>query len=126
MVTDVNINNIHYADDSTLLADSAEGLHKFIDRISVGYSLNKKWNHSREIKTRIQEARNVFARLRNALLNLTLNLHTRKRCLCCYVFSVLYYGVEAWTLMKRLEVFKLWCYRLRISRTLYVTNERVQ
>jgi len=49
------------------------------------------------------------------------NMTTRKRLLNCYVFSVLKYGCESWTvnknLMKRINAFEQWCYRrmLKIS-----------
>ena len=49
----------------------------------------------------------------------------------CYVFSVLLYGVEAWTLndsnIKRLEAFEMWCYRriLKISWVDRVRNAEV-
>ena len=53
------------------------------------------------------------------------------RILQCYVFSVLYYGVEAWTLTAateaKLEAFEMWLYRrmLRVSWTQRVTNEEI-
>lgn len=49
----------------------------------------------------------------------------------CYVWSVLLYGVEAWTLevgtINRLEAFEMWIHRrmLRISRTDMVSNVEV-
>ena len=55
------------------------------------------------------------------LLKGNVNMTTRKRLLNCYVFSVLKYGCESWTvnknLMKRINVFEQWCHRrmLKIS-----------
>jgi len=49
----------------------------------------------------------------------------------CYVFSILYYGMESWTLTeatpKTLEAFEMWLYRriLRISWVDKVTNETI-
>ena len=49
----------------------------------------------------------------------------------CYVFSILTYGAEAWTvtqpLEKNLEAFKMWCMRriARESEKEKVTNEEV-
>ena len=60
-----------------------------------------------------------------------LTMCLRMRILRCYVFSVLMYGVESWTLseaaLKKLEAFEMWCYRrmLRISWTDKVRNETV-
>lgn len=60
-----------------------------------------------------------------------LPLPTKVRLLRCYVFSVLLYGVESWTLteasMKKLQSFEMWCYRriLKISWTQHVTNIEV-
>lgn len=60
-----------------------------------------------------------------------LNLKTKIRLLRCYVFSVLLYGAETWTLtettMKKLEAFEMWTYRriLRISWVDHVTNVEV-
>lgn len=175
-INGININNIRYADDTVLLADSAEGLQAIIDRvvtiskeygltlnakktktmiisktynidalfnidqkrlqrvdnfIYLGCQLNESWDHSREVKIRIEKARSTFLRMKTILCNLSLSLCIRMRVLRCYVYSTLYYGLEAWTLTdntsKRLEAFELWCYRrmLRISYTHHVTNETV-
>uniref|UniRef100_A0A8D8RKM6 Uncharacterized protein n=1 Tax=Cacopsylla melanoneura TaxID=428564 RepID=A0A8D8RKM6_9HEMI len=49
----------------------------------------------------------------------------------CYIFSVLFYGAESWTLKedlcKKLEAFEMWLYRriLKIPWTARVTNEEV-
>ena len=100
------INNLRYADNTVLIADSAEGLQKLIDRVVeacnmygmrlnckktkilvvsksdeaqyhqfrannetletadtityLGCSLNEEWDHSREIRCRIEKARTVL------------------------------------------------------------------
>uniref|UniRef100_A0A8D8VC16 Craniofacial development protein 2 n=1 Tax=Cacopsylla melanoneura TaxID=428564 RepID=A0A8D8VC16_9HEMI len=97
----------------------------------LGTYVNQDWGHKHEIKIRIEMARTSFNRMRPVLCNMHLNLNTRIRVLKCYVFSVLLYGVEVWTLTKetlnRLESFEMWCYRrmLRISWIYHVTNETV-
>ena len=58
------------------------------------------------------------------------NLTTRKRILNCYVFSVLKYGCESWTLDKSLQkrtAFEHWCYRrmLKVSWKDTVKNTEV-
>ncbi|CAG9834993.1 unnamed protein product [Diabrotica balteata] len=59
------------------------------------------------------------------------SLDTKVRMLRCDVLSVLFYGVESWTLnedmCRKLEVFDMWLYRrmLKIPWTDRVTNEEV-
>jgi len=109
----------------------SKGLEKADTITYLGCSLNKEWDHSREIRCRIEKARTVFNRLRKVLCNMHLNITIRTQVLKCYVFSTLLYGVEAWTLKdatsKRLEAFEMLCYRrmLRISYTYHVTNNTV-
>lgn len=175
LINGVLINNLRYADDTVLIADTAEGLQRLIDRVTevcalynmhlntnktkvmivskqdtdgqfhangsrlqmatsinyLGTFLNDKWEQINEIKIRIEKSRAAFNRMRKVLCNLNIGLHLRVRALRCYVFSILTYGVEAWTLTeaacKRLEAFEMWCYRrmLRISWIYHVTNEAV-
>ena len=60
-----------------------------------------------------------------------LTINTKMRLLRCYVFSVLFYGVESWTLTeattKKLESFEMWLYRriLSISWTPHITNVEI-
>uniref|UniRef100_A0A8D9AW28 Reverse transcriptase domain-containing protein n=1 Tax=Cacopsylla melanoneura TaxID=428564 RepID=A0A8D9AW28_9HEMI len=60
-----------------------------------------------------------------------LTLDTKMRLLRCYVFSVLFYGVESWTLNEtisnKLNAFEMWLYRriLKIPWTARITNENV-
>lgn len=97
----------------------------------LGCIVNDQNDHSVEIKCRIEQARNVFMKLRHLLCNRSLKVSTRVRLARCYVFSVLLYGVESWTLTQntsnRLEAFEMWVYRriLRISWTDRISNERV-
>lgn len=169
-------NNIRYADDTIIIADSFEGLqelmanvtsisYKFglelnakktkymvisknqipyqplvignqrIERVAsityLGTSLNELWDHSVEIKCRIEKARSTFIRMRSVFKDRDLHINTKMRLLRCYVFSVLLYGVESWTLtetsLKKIEAFEMWLYRriLRISWVDHVTNAEV-
>ena len=60
-----------------------------------------------------------------------LTINTKIRLLRCFVFSILLYGVESWTLTEattnKLETFEMWLYRiiLSISWTAHVTNVEV-
>jgi len=170
------INNLRYADDTVLIADTAEGLQRIIDHVAtacsrydmkinckktqtlivsksdagnfqfnannvmlpktdtvtyLGCSLNKDWDHSREIRCRIEKARGTFNQMRKILCNLSLNIQIRIRILRCYVLSTFLYGAEAWTLTnascKRIDAFEMWCYRrmLRVPWIHHVSNETI-
>lgn len=97
----------------------------------LGTTLNDQWDHSQEIRCRIEKARAVFLKMASVFKSRSLTLTTKIRLLRCYVFSVLLYGVESWTLTdattKKLESFEMWLYRriLRISWTDHVSNVEV-
>lgn len=97
----------------------------------LGCWINNKLDPEQEIKCRIEQARTTFLRLRGLLCDPHLNLHLRIRLLKCYVWSVLLYGAESWTLttsaMNRLEAFEMWNYRriLKIPWTDHATNMAV-
>lgn len=65
------------------------------------------------------------------LCNKKFNLMLKLRIMRCYIFSVLLYGVETWTLTqstsKKLEAFEMWCYRrmLKIPWIDKIRNEEV-
>lgn len=97
----------------------------------LGTTVNAKWDQSTEIRSRIEKARASFNSMRSMFTSRDLSLSLKIRLVKCYVFSVLLYGAEAWTLtealMKRLEAFEMWTYRriLRISWTDHITNIEV-
>lgn len=97
----------------------------------LGTTINENWDNSQEIRCRIEKARSVFIKMSPLFKSHNLSLHMKLRLLRCYVFSVLLYGVETWTLTKettkRLEAFELWLYRriLKISWTQKITNIEV-
>ena len=84
-----------------------------------------------EIKCRIEMARAAFNKMRNLFCNDNINLKLRQRMIKCYVWSVLLYGCETWTLkvntMNRLEAFEMWLHRrmLKIPWTDLVSNTEV-
>lgn len=106
-----------------------------IERVSrlvyLGTNINEEWNLSTEIKSRIAKARTTFMKLRNILSSHNLSLDLRVRMIRCYIFPVLLYGAEAWTLteslLKNLQAFEMWIYRrvLRISWVDRISNETV-
>ena len=172
------INNIRYADDTVLLADSMADLQKLLDMINergraMGLEINTKktkfmivsrnpqnhrdavltcndrplqrvdkfrylgtwlcdsWESDVEIRSRIEQARDSFQKYRRVLVNSEFDLDLRLCFIRCYVWSILLYGVEGWTLkvhtMNKLEAFEMWLYRrvLKIPWTAKKTNEEV-
>uniref|UniRef100_A0A8D8UNP4 Craniofacial development protein 2 n=1 Tax=Cacopsylla melanoneura TaxID=428564 RepID=A0A8D8UNP4_9HEMI len=177
-VGDVTINNIRYADDTVLLANTMEELQNLLNEVTevcdkyglrlntaktkfmivsknksrctttplkaygvnlektssinyLGSFIHEDWDPQREIKIRIEKARSAFLKFKNLLCGHEIKLQLKIRMLRCYVFSVLLYGVESWTLtdtiLKKIEAFEMWTYRriLKIKWTDKITNEEV-
>jgi hypothetical protein len=107
------------------------GLERVQSYKYLGCMVNERWDHSQEIKCRIEQARGVFIKMQDILTNKDLSLDLKMRIVRCYVFPVLLYGMEAWTLTnateRRLQAFELWVYRkiLKIHWTDRVQNEVV-
>ena len=97
----------------------------------LGTWISSDGDMSKEIKSRIEIARLSFCNMRKTFSNRDLTLELRTRMLKCYIFSTLYYGMEAWILKKKdiqkLQSFEMWCYRriLNISWVDKVTNLEV-
>lgn len=176
LLNGVRLNNIRYADDTMVMADSLEGLQRLMNRITqysqqyglninvqktklmiiskksikgahlyinnnriervkqysyLGTIINEQWNNVQEIKCRIGKAKTTFNKMSAIFKSHNLSLETKIRHLRCYVFSVLLYGVESWTLTeattKKLEAFEMWLYRrmLKIPWTAHTTNKEV-
>ena len=153
-----SVNNIRYADDTVLIADSKEKLQSLLQRVHIaseekGLSINVaktecmvmtkgkervrcelnlngerikqvdqfcylgSWitadvRCEREIKYRIEEAKRAFNEMRTLFKNRNLSLESRKRMVKTYVWSILLYGCETWTISrgmeKRLEAAEMW------------------
>jgi len=69
----------------------------------LGCTLNGDWDHSQEIKHRIEIARSTFMQMRPLLSGRNLNPALKKRIVMCYIYSILLYGLEAWTLSDAME-----------------------
>jgi len=80
-------------------------------------------------QTQKSNARSTFIKLKKVLTNTDFDLGLRIRFVKCYVWTVLLYGMEEWTLkvstMNKLEAFEMWVYRrvLRIPWTARRTND---
>jgi len=83
-----------------------------------------------DVKARIDMAKDAFWKHKE-LLQGKINLRIKKRILQCYVFLVMKYGCESWTLNKdltrRINAFEMWCYRriLKIKWTELIPNNAV-
>jgi hypothetical protein len=68
------------------------------------------------IKSRIATAKAAFNKMMN-LFTSKLDLNLRKKLVKCYIWSIVLYGAETWTLrkldQKYLESFEMWCWRRR-------------
>jgi len=64
-------------------------------------------------------AKRAFTQKRQLLTNKKLNINMRKNFVKCYVWSVLLYGCETWTIngqdKKKLEAIEMWIWR-RLDR----------
>ena len=175
MVYSSFINNIQFADDIVLRANTEEDLQRQIDKVnesctafgmelnakkikvmvmekqpgtkitikSNGIALEQVNNYKylgtlitedtrciQEIKRRIGIAKKSFWELKE-LMKSNVNMMTKKRLLNSYIFSLLTYGCEAWTIgreaARRINAFETWCYhRLpKISWVNKTTNKQV-
>ena len=172
-----NINNLRFADDAALIADSQEKLQRLLEAVvqaseNKGLKVNikktccmviSKWwvvpacniyingnkvqqvecfrylgsmftsdgRCDKEIRARIGRAKSAFADLKQLLVNRKISTSTRMRLLKTYVWSVMLYGSETWTIskimQKRLEAAEMWFLRrmMKISWTERKTNEQV-
>jgi hypothetical protein len=96
----------------------------------LGSMITKDARCTREIKSRIAMAKTAFNKKKN-LFTSKLNLNLRKKLVKCYIWSIVLYGAETWTLwkidQKYHESFEMWCWgRMeKISWTNCVKNEEV-
>ena len=173
----MNINNIRYADDTVLIADTEEKLQRLVDRLDVecrgvglkinigktevmgvtkrkeqlrvnvnvggeavkqvrtfrylGSLMDEDGRCDAEIRSRIGMGKANFGQMRRILTSMSLSIGIRLRILKCYIWSVMLYGCETWTvskeMKKRLEAAEMWFIR-RMMRVPWVerrTNEEV-
>ena len=171
-----NINNIRYADDTALLANSNEDLQEIVDKVKkesdekalnmnvsktktmvisrdkgkkanimvdgkcleqvkhfkyLGQTVNEEGRSEQEVKIRIAQAKSTFIRMRKILTSKDLSLPLKLRLVKCYIYPIVLYGSETWTMLKeserRIEAFEMWVYRrlAKISWKDKVRNEDV-
>ena len=97
----------------------------------LGYIITSDGRCSTEIKRRIAIAKDGFNKMSLIFKNHNISMTTKHRVLKAYVWSILLYGCESWTITedirKKLEASEMWFLRrmLRISWTEKKTNEEV-
>lgn len=97
----------------------------------LGTLINQQCDPKIEIRSRIAQARKTLNNMRTLLASRDLSLDLRIRLLRCYIFPVLLYGCESWTIdattEKRIDAFEMYAYRrmLRVSWTAHKTNIEV-
>jgi len=85
----------------------------------------------KEIKRRTVLAKKAFTEKRTILADKKLSFKLRLKLLKCYVWSILLYGCESWTISpncrKRLDALEIWCYHkmMRLSWLKKISNEHV-
>lgn len=86
----------------------------------LGALVNERCDPKNEITARIEQVRKTFNNMRS-----NLSLRLKLRMIRCYIFPVLLYGCESWTLdsqmEKRIEAFAMYLYR----RILKIWTQRV-
>ena len=97
----------------------------------LGYIITSDGRCSTEIKRRIAIAKDSFNKMSLIFKNHNISMTTKHRVLKAYVWSVILYGCESWTITedirKKLEAAEMWFLRrmLRISWKEKKTNEEV-
>ena len=172
-----NINNLRYADDTVLIAESEQTLQNMLDTVVVasekkglalnisktesmtisknpqappcninsrgipvkqvekfkylGYLLTSDGKCTTKIRKRIAEAKVTFKKFSSIMINRIIKIDTKFRILKTYVWSVILYGCECWTITnnirKKLEATEMWFLRriLKISWLEKKSNQEV-
>ncbi|CAF3582803.1 unnamed protein product [Rotaria socialis] len=105
---------------------------KQVDRFNyLGSTITPDGRCDEEIKKRIALAKQAFQKMCPILKNRSISINTKTRVLKCYVWSILLYGSECWTINKemekRLEATEMWFLRrmLNVPWTAKESNESV-
>lgn len=108
-----------------------ENIEQVEDFMYLGSTISSDGRCKKEIIKRICQAKVAFNKKRNIFTSKSIDLNIRKNLLKTYIWSIMLYGCETWTIareeMRRIEAFEMWCYRRmqKISWTDRITNEEV-
>ena len=99
-----NINNLRYADDISLMAESEEELKSLLMKVK-----------EESEKVCLLLGRKVMINLDSILKSRDITLLTKVCLVKAIIFPVAMYGCESWTIKKaehlRINCFELWCWR---------------
>ena len=99
--------------------------------VYLGVLITEDGRCEKEIKRRIEIARNNFMGMKNLLTSRKMTITTKKRLIRCYILSTFLYAAETWTInkesWKKIESFEMWLLRkmMRIPYTEHKTNIEV-
>ena len=97
----------------------------------LGQTITPDGKNESEIKIKIAIAKNRFQKMYRILTSKKISMNLRHRLLVCYVFSIILYGCETWTLTKalmdKIEACEMWFLRRmgKISWKQKLKNEEV-
>ena len=93
----------------------------------LGSLITQDNRSNKEIRRRITLAKQAFEKKKNLLSNKNLSIYTRKKFIKTYIWSILLYGCETWTVgryeRERLEAMEMWLWR-RMTRTKWTERKR--
>ena len=109
-----NINNLRYADDTTLMAESEEKLKRLLmkvkengetietvtDFIFLDFKVTADGDCGHEIKRCLLLEKKVMTNIESILKSRDITLSTKVRLVKAMVFPVVMYGCESWTIKK--------------------------
>ena len=86
----------------------------------LGQMITEDGRSEEEIKKRIGMAKSIFEKMKKLLISRKVSTTLKLRLIRCFIWSVLLYACETWTLTavleKRIEAAEMWMYR-KITRT---------
>ena len=97
----------------------------------LGQEVNESSQLEDELKKRINLAKIKFVEMKVIFMSKEITLQNKLRLLDCYIYSILLYGADTWTLpqakLKKIEAFEMWVYRrlAKISWKDMKTNQEV-
>ncbi|VVC41133.1 Reverse transcriptase domain [Cinara cedri] len=147
------IDMLRFADDIAVLAENENDLQNTLnimndtmrDEFKMKINIKKtkilissrrslitaEGTSKKEIVSRINQAKCAFNKKKNLFTSRSIDINIRKNLIKTYVWSVVLYGSETWTIAKaeenRLLAFEAWCWRRMqgISWREHMTNDEV-
>ena len=115
----------------TDITADAEILEQLKQMKYLGQTITPDGRSDKEIQIRIAMAKTRFESMSKLFTSKQLSINLRLRMLTCYIYSVLLYGCETWTINKnmqnKLEACEMWFLRRigKISWTQKLTNVQI-